>query len=167
MSDALLGQARAKRSSQAVAEQIAELEAQNTKGLQARWLTAFGRPHPKRASRDLLLRMLAYHVQEKAEGGLSKAALKRLADIASNMGKKSEVPTLPPVRLRPGTRLVREWQGEMHQVAVLEKGFEYRGAFYTSLSLIARTITGTRWSGPAFFGLRKRGDKLKEIPDDK
>jgi Protein of unknown function (DUF2924) len=62
----------------------------------------------------------------------------------------------PAIRPKAGTRIVREWQGRLHEVSVLENGFEYGGRTYRSLSEIAREITGTRWSGPAFFGMRKR-----------
>ncbi len=127
--------------------------------LLARWKRAFGRPAPKRISRELLLLALAYRMQERAEGGLSKAALKRLNGIGSADGEKTPPPRPRAPRLRPGTRLVREWHGEVHQVMVHDKGFEYRNQRYNSLSQIARTITGTRWSGPSFFGLHKAADR--------
>ncbi len=137
-----------------IAEQLAELETLARPELRARWDRAFGQPAPKWASRDLLLRALAHHLQEQAEGGLSKAALRRLAELADpkiNGGRAR--PAAP--RPRPGTRLIREWRGEVHRVNVIEGGFDYRGEHYASLSRIAREITGTRWSGPLFFGLRK------------
>jgi hypothetical protein len=144
---------------------IAELEALTSPQLRARWQQAFGRPAPKRASRDLLLRALAYRLQEQAEGCLRPATRRRLARLA---GLNGEIPKpVPPVatRLKPGSRLVREWRGEVHQVTVLDDGFDYRGARYGSLSQIARTITGTRWSGPLFFGLRKSVAQFKEASD--
>ena len=132
--------------------------------LLARWNRAHGRPAPKRISRELLLLALAYRMQERAEGGLSKAVLKRLKGHGGVDGK--ETPPLRPrvPRLRPGTRLVREWHGEVHQVMVRDKGFEYRKERYRSLSQIAREITGTRWSGPSFFGLRRR--QISRSPAD-
>ena len=142
--------------SKSVAEKLAELEALGSADLRIRWREMIGRPAPKHMSRDLLLRALAHHVQEQAEGGLSKAALKRLATLADQKGNGRP---LPAPRLKPGTRLVREWRGEVHQVTVLDDGFDYRGKCYGSLSHVARTITGTRWSGPAFFGLRKAGGR--------
>jgi hypothetical protein len=139
----------------ALTRQLAELESASPAELRVRWERVQKHPAPKRASRDLLLRVLAYHIQERAEGGLSKAALRRLAHLADPKGNDGRPPRLAPPRLRPGTRFIREWGGAVHQVTVDEDGFDYRGAKYASLSRIAREITGTRWSGPLFFGLRK------------
>ncbi len=150
---------------EALARQLAELESASTAELRARWERAYRHPAPKRASRDLILRALAYHIQERAEGGLSKAALKRLAHLAdpkSNGGR----PRPAPPRLRPGTRLIREWGGAVHQVTVGEDGFDYCGVRYASLSRIAREITGTRWSGPLFFGLRKASGRAEVSTDE-
>ncbi len=108
------------------------------------------------------MRATAYRMQARAEGGLGKAAPKRLVKLADPNGKSTR--TAAP-RLRPGTRLVREWHGEVHQVTVLEERFEYRGLRYASLSQIARAITGTRWSGPLFFGLRKAGARSEDPAD--
>ena len=149
--------------SRPVAERLAELEAFESAELRTRWREVFGRPAPKHMSRDLLLRALAYHVQEQAEGGLSKTALKRLAVLSDPRGNGTPRPPAP--RLKPGTRLVREWHGEVHQVTVLDEGFDYRGERYASLSHVARTITGTRWSGPAFFGLRKTAGRSGATAD--
>ncbi len=148
------------------AEKIAVLQALETQAVRARWEQALKRPAPKGISRDLLLRALAYHVQEQAEGNLSKAALKRLAALADPNDHRSRPPRPSALRLRPGTRLVREWRGEAHQVSVLDDGFDYRGERYASLSQIARIITGTRWSGPLFFGLRKTGVRVEVSADD-
>ena len=150
----------------ALVRQLAELESASTAELRVRWERAHKHPAPKRASRDLLLRALAYHIQERAEGGLSKAALKRLARLADPKGNYGRPPRPEPPRLRPGTRLIREWGGAVHQVIVGEDGFDYRGARYASLSRIAREITGTRWSGPLFFGLRKAGGRAEVSADE-
>ncbi len=100
--------------------------------------------------------ILAYRLQEKALGGLKPSTAKRLRALAEEPmnGKKSA--DSPMLRPKSGTRFVREWQGQLHEVSVLDTGLEYNGHTYRSLSEIAREITGTRWSGPAFFGLRKR-----------
>ncbi len=149
----------------ALARPLAELERASPAELRAWWERAYKHPAPKRASRDLLLRALAYHIQERAEGGLSKAAHKRLARLADPKGNDGRPPRPAPPRLRPGTRLVREWRGEVHQVIIGEDGFDYRGTRYASLSRIAREITGTRWSGPLFFGLRKAAQQEASTHD--
>ncbi len=147
---------------EALARQLAELESANTAELRARWERAYQHSGPKRASRDLLLRLVAYHLQEQAEGGLSKATRRRLAKLAGLNGE-SRAPRSPPIlRLKPGSRLIREWHGVTHSVTVLGDGFDWRGTRYASLSQIARAITGARWSGPLFFGLRKTGSRARE-----
>jgi len=146
-----------------MAQEIASLEAMDRPALKARWEEAFGRPPSRRVSRDFLLRALAHHVQEKAEGGLSKATLRRIARAGEDLREGRNVAAAPRLRLQPGTRLMREWRGETHIVEVLQDGFAWRGAYYESLSAIARAITGVRWSGPRFFGLR---DKRPAIGGD-
>jgi hypothetical protein len=145
-------------------DRIAELEALTLPDLRARWQHAFGKPAPKHASRDLLLRALAYRLQEQAEGGLRPATRRRLAKLAGLNGEEPKPLPPPAPRLKSGSRLVREWRGEVHQVTVLDDGFDYRGTCYGNLSRIARTITGTRWSGPVFFGLRKSA--ARSMKDD-
>lgn len=140
---------------------IAELQGLDAPALRTLWVETFSRPAPKRLRRDLLLRALAYHAQEQAEGGLSKAIRKRLA---RGVGPGEQRPRPPSLQLKPGTRLIREWRGESHQVAVLDDGYEYRGTRYSSLSRIAREVTGTRWSGPVFFGLRQAASRT--VRDD-
>ncbi len=145
-----------------LADRLAELEALSTAELRARWEQVFNRTAPTRASRDLLLRSLAYHIQEQAEGGLNKVTRRRLAKLAGLNGENREPISPPILQLKLGSRLIREWHGEVHRVTVLEKGFDWRGIRYASLSQIARAITGARWSGPLFFGLRKTGSRARE-----
>jgi len=136
-------------------DKIEALHAMTIDELRARWSKAFQAPPPPRASRDLLLRAVAHRTQEKAHGGLRAATRRRLARLAGIDDCGEAAPRRAPApRLKPGTRLYRQWRGDVHQVTVLEKGFDYRGITYRSLSAIARTITGTRWSGPRFFGLK-------------
>ena len=98
---------------------------------------------------------LAYRIQENAYGGLKQSTRSELHGIARRMEKSSSAnQQICQPRLKSGTRIVRKWRGETHEVIVTESGYEYRRASYKSLSEIARKITGTRWSGPAFFGLR-------------
>lgn len=110
---------------------------------------------PKKVSRELLVLGLAYDSQVRTLGGLSKDALRRLDTIAASLDRNGKVDVDAPIRIKPGARLVREWQGEKHEVTALEKRFAYRGRQFDSLSEVAREITGTRWSGPVFFGLKK------------
>lgn len=122
-------------------------------GLRKRWSETFGTPPPKYLSRDLLLRCMSYRIQEKALGGLKPATKRRLLKLAERLqaGGRSVQPT--PQAIKPGTRLLREWQGVMHSVTVVEGGFEYQGRRYRHLSRIACEITGARWSGPRFFNV--------------
>jgi hypothetical protein len=136
--------------------QIRALERLSAGELRARWTAAYGAPSPPRWNRALLIRGLAHRLQEKALGGLAPALRQHLADLAARLERDPETALSVPRRIKPGTRLIRAWRGERHQVTVLEHGFEYRGERHGSLSAIARAITGTRWSGPAFFGLKTR-----------
>jgi hypothetical protein len=105
-------------------------------------------------SRNILVRSIAYRVQERAFGGLNPSTRRRLDRAAADLAA-GRTPAPPAPKLKPGTRLLREWQGNVHEVIVLEKGVDYRGKSWPSLSAVAREITGTRWSGPRFFGLTK------------
>ncbi len=131
-----------------LADRLADLEALSTAELRARWEQVFNHTAPTRASRDLLLRALAYHIQERSEGGLSKSTRRRLATLAGLNGENREAVSLQRARLKPGSRLIREWRGQVYRVTVLDDGFEWRGNRYASLSQIARAITGARWSTP-------------------
>ena len=141
---------------------LATLESLDEAALRQRWTDGYGQPPPARLSRALLLRTVAYHHQSKILGGLSGHLRRRLATIANDAAantantanNKAAAPLI--IRLTPGTQLVREWQGRVHRVQVTDRGFEYQNNTYRSLSHIARVITGTSWSGPAFFGLRQR-----------
>ena len=115
-----------------------------------------GRAAPSHLPKNLLLRVLAYRAQAAVFGDLDKATarlLDRIADDAGS-GKRVEVPVPDRVGIRPGTLLVREWEGVSHRVMVMAEGFAWDGSTYPSLSKVARAITGTRWNGPRFFGLR-------------
>ena len=125
------------------------------KGLAATWQQAFDRPIPPKLYKNTVVALLAYRLQELQFGGLSPQTRRYLNSLLprSSGGKAAS----PPRRLKPGTRLKRLWQGRTYSVTVLEEGeYEYLGKRYASLSVIARTITGTAWSGPAFFGLKTK-----------
>lgn len=134
--------------------------------LVAAWQELFGKTPPRQTSRELLVHAIAWEIQARRHGGLKPGVQRRLKRLAKELKAGSTFSALSPTpRCRPGTRLVREWRGKAHHVTVLEDGFEYREVRYVSLSRIAREITGTRWSGPAFFGLKKAGAKSGDSLD--
>jgi Protein of unknown function (DUF2924) len=108
-----------------------------------------------RLSRDIMMRAIAYRLQEIAYGGLSKATQRRLATLASGFEAYGTIAPAPVPRIKPGSRLVREWHGRTNTVNVTDSGFEFEGKSYPSLTKIACVITGAQWSGPRFFGLAK------------
>jgi hypothetical protein len=121
--------------------------------LRALWPQWFDRLPPAKIRRELLIRALAYRMQERAVGGLTTATRTKLRVLAEAVKTHSKWDGIEPPRLTPGTHVIREWGNERHQVTVEVAGFVYRGQRYRSLSEIARRITGTRWSGPLFFGV--------------
>jgi hypothetical protein len=143
------------RSPKNVGKAIAEIQRLRRPDLLARWRAAFGRPAPAKISRELLVRALAYDVQAKVFGGLAPATKAKLIRLAAEIRERGDAAITTGPRIKPGTRLIREWRGDTHEVTVLERSFAYRVRTYDSLSEIARVITGTRWSGPLFFGLKR------------
>jgi hypothetical protein len=137
-----------------VEQQLAELPHLDREALQRRWETLFGHPAPARVRRDLLRRVIAYRIQEQAYGGLKPATVRQLRRMAEDLKSGCTPTASPTASLRPGARLMREWNGDTHVVDVTPDGFTWRGNAYRSLSVIAREITGARWSGPRFFGLK-------------
>jgi hypothetical protein len=127
--------------------------------LVALWKECFGLAAPQGARRDLLTKFLAYKLQEQAYGGLDSVTRKRLRDFGRKLETNPNAELSGCPGIKPGTQLIRDWRGESHRVTVLESGFEYAGKRFSSLSKIARAITGTRWSGPLFFGLRNTQSK--------
>jgi hypothetical protein len=140
--------------SAALAEKIANLPKLSRTQLLPIWAENFSTPPPAHLRKDLMVPILAYRLQEREYGGLSNAARRRLKEIAISTRLKPLGRTTD-VDIQEGPRLVRTWKGEPHEVRVFSDGFEYRGKRFGSLSEIAREITGTRWSGPAFFGTKK------------
>jgi hypothetical protein len=134
-----------------VERELAALAELDRTALLQRWRTAFGREAPPGLSRALMEKAIAYDLQVKAFGGLS-VRTRRTLRAAAKSDRKSVLSKLPSC----GTRLVREWHGALHEVEVLEDGYLWGGARHRSLSAIARAITGTKWSGPRFFGLVAR-----------
>jgi hypothetical protein len=142
--------------------QIAQLRDLDLTGLRVCWHNEFGRTAPKHLSRFLLFRILAYKVQADRFGDLDAATIKVLEQACGSEGRATVVAKrlvdfdqkrfVPP----PGTVLVREWDRKSHRVMVKPEGFAWNGKTFDSLSQIAFAITGTKWNGPRFFGLRDR-----------
>jgi hypothetical protein len=128
--------------------------------LRVRYREVFRADPPKAFGPDLLRRSIAHRVQEKAYGGLSRSAQRLLDQMMKAYAAKPNGKIVLPRRIKPGSVLVREWKGKRHRVMVLADGFAYDGKTFGNLSEIAVLITGTRWNGPRFFGLRS---KTKEI----
>ncbi len=119
------------------------------------WRRNYGQPPPCALSREFLLLELAWRQQAHEQGGLSVRAQRRLKALQTKSALHASLAGRPArLRYQPGTVLTKAWQGRRYQVIVQEQGFLYDGQRYQSLSEIARQITGTRWNGPAFFGLR-------------
>ncbi len=163
-----------------VDDEIDRLEGLSIFELRTLWRRHWKQPPPMRLSKDMLVRGLAWKLQEQAIGGIRKPELRRLTALAKSSGEqrvigdnddvgsatsmglaaqnnRSPTTSAPtPITLREGNRLVREWNGTTHTVLVLATGFEWQRRQYRSLSQIAEAITGAHWSGPRFFGLTKR-----------
>ena len=137
-----------------LAPKIAALTEATTTDLKDRWRALYGTEPPQRISRDLLTRALAYRIQEKALGGLKPSTRRLLTKVAADAYARRAIQVAPEPTLKPGTVLLREWHGTKHQVIVREDGIVFRGKPYKSLSQVALRTTGTKWSGPRFFGLR-------------
>ena len=147
-----------------IEEEIAHLRGLDLKGIRSRWQSVFGRPAPAHLTRHLLFAVIAYRLQADRFGDLDRATRQVLdrtvakeaepamaARLASFDQKRSE--------LTPGTVLVREWDRQSQRVMVMADGFAWNGQTYDSLSKVAFAITGTKWNGPRFFGLRDKEDR--------
>jgi hypothetical protein len=140
--------------------EIARLRDLDNRDLRKRWHVVFGRPPPAHLPCHLLFRILAYRLQADRYGDLdgeSKYLLDR-SESPEEAGQKA-AEMVPVAEVRPGTVLGREWNGRMQRVSVLADGFAWNGKTYPSLSQVAFAITGTRWNGPRFFGLRDKQEK--------
>jgi hypothetical protein len=124
--------------------------------LRGEWRRLHRTPPPMRFSRDLLTRGISYKLQERAYGGLSVATARQLERASADPRGRGAAKPAPPISLKPGTRLVREWRGVTHTILIHADGIEWRGQRYPSLSVVARKVTGAHWSGPRFFGLRQQ-----------
>jgi hypothetical protein len=146
-----------------VEAKIAGLLDRSTRELRLAWCQLHRTEPPLGISRDLLIRSLAYELQQRAYGSPNRALRRRLQTLAAASEKGARAGD-PGMVLKAGSTLVREWRGHTHAVLIRENGFEYEGQRYRSLTVIAERITGAHWSGPRFFGVtrRPRGSLLAE-----
>ncbi len=142
-----------------LADEIEALNAAPVNELKARWRRRHWREPPAGLPPKLMREAFIYALQKDRFGGLSGKARRRLDVLAAKIDTDPKTPVCGDGALRPGARLVREWRGQRFEVEVLESGFGMNGETYSSLSEIALVITGTKWSGPRFFGLNKRSAK--------
>jgi hypothetical protein len=136
-------------------EALARLPEIDLAELRQQWRALYKSDAPPHLSRELLLRAVAYRIQEAALGGLRPERQRQLRQIIEEFNHTGEVRRRARLELKSGTRLVREWRSRTYEVLVLDDGFSWQGTEYRSLSAIARKITGTAWSGPLFFGLKR------------
>lgn len=137
-----------------VDNKISRLRRLERKELLVEWEALYKRCVPKQLSRSMLIRSIAFKYQEDTFGGLSDNVRKELDRLMRAYKQNPDRAFGQKTKIKPGTRLIREWKGELHEVTATRKGFEHKGTHYVTLSEVAGAITGTHWSGPAFFGLR-------------
>lgn len=143
-----------RRNNCSLASDLARLPSLDRAALTAAWQTAYGGEPPRNISQPLMLRALAYRMQAQSLGGLKLSTQRYLMKIAED-GNAARATVISITQVKPGTRLLREWHGVSHEVTVLDDGVHYQGKRYRSLSQVAQQITGAKWSGPLFFGLKK------------
>ena len=144
------------KSHEALSSKLASIRSLPIKVLKHQWRSLYNSEPPRRVSRELLIRAVAYRIQEQALGGLKPSTRKLLERLAcdARSGRPLKLSSCAPASA--GTVLMRDWQGVTHEVKVLDRGILYKRKRYRSLSEVARLITGARWSGPLFFGLRSK-----------
>ena len=133
---------------------MGSLEQLSLHDLQEQWRRHFKCSPPRHASMRFLTLAIAYAVQERTSPALSPSARRDLAAIAKGQTPPS---SSAAITIKPGTRILREWHGETHEIVVTDRGFVWRGQTFRSLTAVAHAITGAKWNGPRFFGLSKRG----------
>jgi hypothetical protein len=157
--------ASAPDSASPLSDRLAVLAGLSLADLRLEWRRLY-RAEPPRLSRDIMMRAIAYRLQEIAYGGPSKATQRRLMTLAAEFETSGKIAPTPGPRIKPGARLVREWHGRTHTVFVTDDGFEFQGKTYRSLTKIALDITGAQWSGPRFFGLTKTPATSMAMPEN-
>ena len=139
-----------------VQDRVASLATLTTAQLKAEWRRLMC-SDPPAVSIDLLERALAYELQAKAAGGLPAQRKRELDRLGKHLSRTGSLVSSRESSVKPGTHLARDWHGRTHHVLVTDEGFLYQERRYLSLSQVATAITGTKWSGPRFFGLRRKG----------
>jgi Protein of unknown function (DUF2924) len=147
----------------AVEDELDRLATMPIAQLRLGYAQVFRTDPPKAFGPDLLRRSIAHRIQEKAYGGLSRSAQRLLDQMMKAFAAKPDGRIVLPRRIKPGSVLVREWKHKSHRVVVLADGFAYDGRTFANLSEIAVLITGTRWNGPRFFGLRPKTQDIGEL----
>jgi hypothetical protein len=142
----------------AISERLLTLPHLQKTALVQLWQELFSTDPPEGMRKELLVQFLAYRLQEEEFSELSDRSHRRIKKLADSIDASTRSVS-PKLAIKPGTRLMRQWKNQVHVVNVEEGNYEYKGARYESLSEIARLITGTRWSGPLFFGLKDRAIK--------
>jgi hypothetical protein len=141
-----------------VRDRVEGLPTKDRKNLLEVWEEVFPSPPPPKLRKELMVPILAYRIQELEFGGLSQTARRQLELLIA----KNQTNLGPANRPKPAVapaKLIRGWRGEVHEVLIVDGGFIYRSETFKSLSPIAKRITGTPWSGPAFFGTRPKDRK--------
>lgn len=144
------------KSHEALSRKLASLRSHPIKELKQQWRSLYSSEPPHRVSRELLTCAVAYHIQEQALGGLRPSTRRLLERLACDARSGRPLTLSPCAPASAGTVLMRDWQAITHEVKVLDRGVLYKRRRYRSLSEVARLITGSRWSGPLFFGLRSK-----------
>jgi hypothetical protein len=147
------------KSRDAISRELASLRSLPIKELKQRWRSLYSSEPPHRVSRELLTRAVAYRIQEQVLGGLKPSTRRLLERLAVDARSGRPLKLSPCAPASAGTVLMRDWQGITHEVKVLDRGVLYKRKRYRSLSEVARLITGSRWSGPLFFGLHSKRRK--------
>jgi hypothetical protein len=137
-----------------IASELASLPALDRSALIEKWRMLYGTEPPVGVRNNFLMHAIAHRMQEQALGGIKPATRRFLEKAAEDNAPGRQI--VPVISIRPGTRLLREWHGVTYEVIIMEDGVQCNGKRYRSLSEVARTITGARWSGPLFFGLKKQ-----------
>lgn len=155
---------KSKGSDPAVEAELDRLASMPIVQMRQRYRELFRADPPQAFGPDLLRRSIAHRIQEKAYGGLSRSTQRLLDQMVKAFAAKPDGKLIPPPRIKPGSILVRNWKGKSYHVTVTAEGFAYDGTSYGNLSEIALHITGTRWNGPRFFGLRTKQTEAVALP---